>query len=203
MVSIKKLKLCAENIAKCVNIKDNDCVYIRGNSYYQNIAEEVALNVLRYKGHPFMNLMSDNYYDIIFKDERMKAETLERTPKHILKLTENIDIRITFDFYKDPSIRVNVPKEKSQALLKAYKPLNAVVLGNEAKYAPGKRFRYVGWPTREAAEFFNINYELFEKFLVGGISISHEKLNQITKNLKKQFLNVEKIFYGLYSQQYV
>ena len=128
MIPRQKFETCAENIAKCVNIKPKECIYIRGNSCYQDIAEEVALNVLRYDGNPFLNLMSDNFFDIMFKDDGIKVETIDRTPKHILKLTENIDIRITFDFYEDPSIRERASKEKREAIYHSFMRLNPILL---------------------------------------------------------------------------
>lgn len=150
MISEKTLRKCAENIVKCVNIKEDESVYIRGNLCYQKIIEEVALEVLRCGGHPLMNLRSDNYFETLVNDDTIKNETIEKTPKHILKLTENIDVRITFDFYEDPSKRTQFPKDRVKSLLMAYKPLNSIVLGNEEKYAPGKKWLYVGWPTKKS-----------------------------------------------------
>ena len=47
MFDREKIISCAENIVKCVKVSEDDCVYIRGGIYCQELLEEVALNVLR------------------------------------------------------------------------------------------------------------------------------------------------------------
>ena len=92
MIDKKKINSCAENIVKCVNVSEDDCVYIRGGIYCQELLEEVALNVLRKGGLPHISSSSDNYAETIYQDDKIKIKTLEKTPNHVLKMIENIDI---------------------------------------------------------------------------------------------------------------
>ncbi|MFX1257196.1 MAG: hypothetical protein ACFFAN_05025 [Promethearchaeota archaeon] len=66
----EKLLLCTENIVKCVNIKEGECIYIREGFYCQDLLEEIALNVLRKGGLPHIISYSDNYAETIYQDEK-------------------------------------------------------------------------------------------------------------------------------------
>ena len=83
MIDKKKINACAENIVKCVKVSEDDCVYIRGGIYCQDLLEEVALNVLRKGGLPHITSSSDNYAVTIYQDDKIKTRTLEKTPNHV------------------------------------------------------------------------------------------------------------------------
>ena len=51
------------------------------------------------------------------------------------------------------------------------------VYGGKEEYAPGKKWCYAGWPSEKAANHYGIKYELLEKFIVGGISVPQEEMN--------------------------
>ena len=88
MIDKKKIKSCADNIVKCVNVKEGECIYIRGGIYCQELLEEIALNVLRRGGLPHISSTTDYFSEMIFKDDHIKIETLEKTPKHVLYLVK-------------------------------------------------------------------------------------------------------------------
>ena len=48
-------------------------------------------------------------------------------------------------------------------------------------------------PSRKAATFYNISYDLLEKFIVGGISVPQKDLHQITTKISKNFINAKKV----------
>ena len=48
MVNQEKIKKCAENITRSINMKkEGECVLIRGGIYCQELLDEIGLNVLR------------------------------------------------------------------------------------------------------------------------------------------------------------
>jgi len=193
MIEREKIKSCAENIVKCVKVSEDDCVYIRGGIYCQELLEEIALNVLRKGGLPHLTSSSDNYAVTIYQDEEIKIKTLEKTPKHVLKMIENIDIYIVIEPYQDPSIQNKFPREKLFASSKASAPIKDVLYGAKKEYEPGKRWLYAAFPSKKAAEFYKINYDLYEKFIVDGMSVPVEDLMEITKSLGMRFENAKNV----------
>ena len=107
-------------------------------------------------------------------------------------MIENIDSYIVIEPYEDPSIQNEFPREKLLATAKARAPITDILYG--AKEGDiGKRWVYAGWPSEKAAKFYNIDYSLFEKFIVDGMSVRAEELMSITKNLGSYFEGVKNV----------
>ena len=193
MIDKKKIKSCADNIVKCVSVREGECIYIRGGIYCQELLEEIALNVLRRGGLPHISSTTDYFSEMIFKDDHIKIETLEKTPKHVLKLIEAIDTYVVIEPYEDPSIQNKFPRDKLFASSKASAPIKDVLYGSKEEYAPGKKWCYAAFPSKKAAEFYNINYDLYEKFIVDGMSVPVEYLMELTRNLGNFFENAKNV----------
>ncbi|MFX1524792.1 MAG: aminopeptidase [Promethearchaeota archaeon] len=195
MIDKSKIKLCADNIANYVRIKkEGEYVLIKGGLYAHELLEEIGLSVLRRGGLPHITSTSDYYDETMFKDNSITPYTLEKTPMHYLKLIEKMDSYIVIEPLEDPSIRNNAPKEKLDAYTKAVAPYRDIIYGFKEEYAPGKKWCYAAWPSKKAAKFYNIDYDLFEKFIVDGMSIKSEKINEIVKNLGAKFENAKKVY---------
>lgn len=195
MISKKKLKLCAENITNSVNIKkDGEFILIEGSFYCHEILEEIALSVLRKGGIPHITYTSDYYEQSIWQDDQIKAKTIEKVPLPYLEMIKNIDAYIVLEYPEDPSIRNKASEEKLRAYQKSIAPLREILYGFKEEYAPGKKWCYAAWPSEKAANFYNIDYALFEKFIVDGMSIPSEELSNITKNLGNFFENAKKVY---------
>lgn len=194
MIEKEKIILCAENIAKCVNVKVGECVYIRGGIYSQELLEEIALNILRKGGHPHISSTTDSYTETLYKDETIRIETIEKTPNHILKLIENIDIYIVIEPYENPAIQNKFPREKILASSKSSTPIKDVIYGAKKEFAPGKKWLYAGWPSELAAKYYNIDYKLLQQFIIEGMSVSIEELKKKT-DIISNFLQKVKTVY--------
>jgi len=195
MVEKEKIKLCAKNIVNFINIKKKgENVLIKGGIYSQDLLEEIALNVYRKNGIPVIISNSDYYTETTFQDSSISSEILEITPLHYLKLIENIDAYIVIEPDEDPGVLNKAPREKLNAKIKYNAPLKDVLYGRTKELAPGKKWCYAGWPSKKAAEYYNIEYNLLEKFIVGGISVPQEKMNEITEFLGRNFDNAKKVY---------
>jgi aminopeptidase len=194
MVELEKIKLCAKNIVKAINIqRKGENILVKGGTYSQDLLEEIALEVYRNNGIPIIISTSDNYKNTINQDDNIKSEILEITPIHYLKLIENIDAYIVIEPLENPGVLSNAPREKLNARIKYTAPLRDVLYGGKEKYAPGKKWCYAGWPSKKAAKYYNIEYNLLEKFIVGGMSVPQNKMDEITKNLGQFFENVKNV----------
>lgn len=195
MVDKEKIKLCAKNIVNAINIqKKGENVLIKGGVYSQDLLEEIALNVYRNNGIPVITSNSDYYTETIYQDSNISSEILEITPLHYLKLIENVDAYIVIEPDEDPGVRNRAPREKLNAKIKYNAPIKDVLYGGKKEFAPGKKWCYAGWPSRKAANYYNIEYELLEKFIVGGMSVPQTKMNEITENLGRNFENAKKVY---------
>lgn len=193
VITEEKIKSCAKNIIKSVKVQEGQCVYIRGGIYCQELLEEIALNVLRNGAHPFINSTSDNYSTTINSDDKITVETLEKTPKHFFKMIENIDTYIVIEPYEDPSIQTIFPRDKMQATSKSMAPIRDILYGAKKEYEPGKIWVYAGWPSEKAAKYYGINYNLYEQFIVDGMSVPTEELVKNTQNLGRIFENAKNV----------
>ena len=195
MIDKQKIKTCAENIARSINIKEEgEYVLIKGGFYTHELLEEIGLSILRKGGIPHITSTSDYFDESIFTDDLIKANIIEKTPLHYLKLIENIDAYIAIEHLEDPSIRNKAPKEKLEAYQKSIAPIRNILYGFKEEYAPGKKWCYAAWPSKKAAKFFNIDYNLFEKFIVDGMCIPTEEFTRIVKNLGDKFENAKKVY---------
>ncbi|MFX0040431.1 MAG: aminopeptidase [Promethearchaeota archaeon] len=195
VVTTKQIRLCAENITKSINIKkEGEFILIKGAIYCQKLLEEIGLSVLRKGGIPHITSTSDFYEETIWQDDEISVKTLEIPPKHYIEMIKNIDAYIVIEYPEDPLVRNNAPEEKLKAYQKAISPIREILYGFKEEYAPGKKWCYAAWPSKKAADFYNIDYDLFEKFIVDGMSIPSEELTNITTNLGKYFDNAKRVY---------
>jgi len=195
MISKEKTKLCAENIARSINIqKKGELVLIKGGLYTHELLEEIGLEVMRKGGIPHITSVSDYFEKSMFTDDGIEIETIQKTPFHYLELIKKMDSFIVIEPLEDPSIRNNISKDKLEAYQKSIAPIREVIYGFKEEFAPGKKWCYAGWPSRKAADFYKVDYNLFEKFIIEGMSISSEKLSDITRNLGSYFEDAERVY---------
>ena len=195
MIDKEKIKLCAENITNSINMKkEGEYILIKGGFYAHQLLEEIGLSVLRNGGIPHITSTSDYYDESIFQDDLIKPNIIEKTPMHYLKLIEKMDAYIVIEPLEDPSIRNSAPKAKLDAYVKSTAPYRDIIYGFKEEYAPGKKWCYAAWPSKKAAEYYNIDYKLFERFIVEGMSIPTEKITRIVKTLGEQFINAKKVY---------
>ena len=177
------MEKCAVNIVEGMNLKINESVLIRGGIHSQELLEEIAINCYKKNAHPLIISTSDNFSERVFKE--IPVETLKVTPKHYLGLVKECDNLITVEPFQDPAIQLKFPREKLEARSEASVPIKKVVFGNGEK---GKKWCYAGFPTEEAAKFFNINPEILKELIIGGMMITPKELmkrcNAISEGLK-------------------
>jgi len=195
MVEKEKVKLCAENIAKSIHmVNKGENVFIRGGLYSRDLLEEIGLCIYRNGGIPFISYTSDKYMKTIYHDPSIGVNTIELTPQHYLNLIKHIDAYIVIEPLEDPSINANAPREKVDAVQKSKTAIREVLYGFKEEYAPGKKWCYAAWPSKKAAEYYKIDYALYEKFIVDGMSIPSERMNEITTHLGSFFDNAKKVY---------
>jgi aminopeptidase len=170
MVSKMKIKKIAKIVVKCINLKKGENVLIRGNNYFQNIIEEISLEIAKNGGIPFISIQSDDYLKRYY--ELVPEEYIRQTPQHFLGAIEKTDVIISMDPFKDPKINAKLPRNKIEANTEAYQPIRDII--NEKR----KKWLYLGWPTLEAAKYFKISLKKLEDIIINGMLIDYDKLNE-------------------------
>ncbi len=194
MIPKNKIILCAKNIVNAINIKkEGECIYITGGAYAQELLEEIGLEVYRKGGLPQISYTTDYYQQSIYHDPKISMKTLETPHNHYVKLIENIDAYIVIEPLENPGIYVDIPREKLKAKAKTKAPIRDIIYGGKEEYAPGKKWIYAGWPSKKAAEFYGIEYEMLERFTVDGTAVPIEELQEITTKIGKLFDGAKKI----------
>lgn len=179
MISKEKIVKCAEAIAHGMNLKEGEAVLIRGGTHLEELLEEIGISCYRKGAHPLIMATSDNYAARVFGE--IPKETLETTPKHLLGMIKNVDAYITVEPLKDPQVQTKFPREKIAAKTKANIPIRKVLYGEET--GRGKKWTYAGWPTREAAQFYNVEYSDLERMIIEGMMVSAATLKGNTSRL--------------------
>lgn len=181
MITREKIVKCAEAIVNGMNLKEGEATVVTGGSHAQELLEEIGIRCYKQGAHPLITFTSDNYASRVYSE--IPAETLEVTPKHILGAIKEADAIITVENIKDPSIRTRFPREKIAARTKANVPIRKELYGEETGI--GKKWTYAGWPTPEAAKFYNLDYEDLERLIIEGMMVPATTLRQRTSRLTK------------------
>ncbi|MFW9987727.1 MAG: aminopeptidase [Candidatus Odinarchaeota archaeon] len=195
MIPKEKIKLCAENIVKSVNIKkEGEFILIKGGLYCYELLDEIGLCVLRKGGNPLIRPISDYFEESMWQEDLIEVNTIKNTPLPYLAMMKEIDAYIVIEYPEDPLIRNRAPNNKLEAYQKRMAPIRNVLYGFKEEFAPGKKWCYAAWPSKKMANYYKIEYDLLEKFIIEGMSIRSEDLTKITENLGKFFDKAKKVY---------
>ena len=181
MITREKIVKCAESIVMGMNLKRGEAVVIRGGAHAQELLEEIGILCFKKGAQPLIIATTDNYSARIY--DEVPKEILEITPKHYLGAIKETDASISVEPFKDPEIETRFPQEKIAARTKAMVPIRKELYGEET--GRGKKWVYAGWPTREAAKFYGIDYNDFERLIIEGMMVPASTLKENTSKLAK------------------
>jgi aminopeptidase len=181
-------------MVKFLNLKpEGECVLVTGGTYSQELLEEIGLALYRKGSLPQIIATSDHYTDMLYNDNSISINTLKKTPRHFLKLIENMDVYVVIEPLENPAVLNNALRERLRAIGESKAPVRDVIYGAKEEFAPGKKWLYAAWPSKKAAHFYNIDYDLYEHFIIEGIAVPQEKLRELTSSLAKPFKNAKKV----------
>jgi len=181
MITREKIVKCAESIVVGMNLKRGEAVVIRGGTHTQELLEEIGILCYKTGAQPMIMANTDNYSARIF--DEIPKEALEITPKHYLGAIKEADVYIVVEPFKDPKIQTKFPQEKIAARTKANVPVRKELYGEET--GKGKKWTYAGWPTKEAAKFYSIDYNDLERLVIEGMMVAPSTLKEKTSRLSK------------------
>jgi len=181
MITKGKIVKCAESIVTGMNLKRGEAVVIRGGTHTQELLEEIGILCYKKGAQPIIMATTDNYSERTYNE--IPKETLGITPKHYLGAIREADVYIVVEPFKDPKIQTKFPQEKIAARTNANVPIRKELYGEET--GKGKKWTYAGWPTKEAARFYGVDYNDLERLIIEGMMVPTSTLKEKTSKLAK------------------
>lgn len=182
MITKEKIVKCAESIVNSMNLKRAEAVVINGGTHSQDLLEEIGILCYKKGAQPIILTTTDSYSARVYTE--ISKETLEITPKHYLGAIREADVYIVVEPFKDPKIQTRFPQEKIAARTKANIPIRKELYGEET--GKGKKWTYAGWPTKEAAKFYCVDYNDLERLIIDGMAVPASTLRERTSKLARQ-----------------
>jgi aminopeptidase len=172
MITKKTMAKCSHSIVASMNLARGDSVMIQGGTHTQQLLEDIAYECYRVGALPLIVSSSDTYKARVMKG--IPARTLEQVPQHMTGAAEKMDCLIGVERYEDPAMGTKFPRNKIEARVKAGLPMRKILHGEETGVS--KKWLYAGWPTKKAAKFFGVNYSLYERFIIEGMTVPISRL---------------------------
>ncbi|MFQ5979690.1 MAG: aminopeptidase [Candidatus Heimdallarchaeota archaeon] len=172
MVTQQEIRKCSQAIVDCINVKKGDGVVVQGWLHQKEILEEILIGLYERGAIPYLNMSWDRIEQR--KMETIDANILELAPRHKTELFQAMDAFIGLEPYEDPAIQHNFPREKITAAQKSSGPLRDILYDEK----DGKKWLYAGWPTKQAAQMYGIEFEDLERFTIGGMMVPVSELKE-------------------------
>ncbi len=182
MITRENIEICAKVIVDGMDFQAGNAAIIQGGYHAQELLEEIGVRCYMVGVHPLIIAVSDDYVRRIHN--KVPKETLEITPRHLLGAVREADASITVEPLKDPQIRTELQREKIAARTKASIPIRKLLYGEDT--GRGKKWTYAGWPTLEAARYYQIDYQELERLIIQGIMVKTSTLKRKTDRLAEK-----------------
>ncbi len=177
----EKIDLLARNVLRALLVKQGDCLYIKGGAHTQFFLEEIAYQAALQGAYPIISATSDGYFRRLL--EEIPEEYFRVAPRHELELVRAMDGYVVIEPYEDPGILFG-KREKLAAMREGKAPIRDIIHSK-----PGKKWIYMGWPTKGMAKKYKIPYRELKRLILGGCLIDYEALKSQCEALKKLLVN--------------
>jgi aminopeptidase len=102
-----------------------------------------------------------------------------------------VDAYITVESYRDPVVMTRGPIEKVGASQEGRVPIRNVLYGEDT--GRGKKWTYAAWPTPEAAKFYGVSYDDFERLTIDGMMVPASLLKKNCARLAAKLKGKDKV----------
>ena len=156
----------AKAVARCMNMREGEAVWIRAGLHAWRFAEHIRYELLMNGITSLATLVSDWFIERSYRD--VPKEYFALTPKDAKALAEGVDGVITIEFPWDPMVMAKVPRDKLNARTAGFYPVRKIILA--------KKWCYVGYPSEPLARAHNVPYEELKRLIIGGMLYDPGKL---------------------------
>ena len=184
LIDDNTIEKIAKISVKALALKKGENIVIASGVHNHRLAEKIAIESMLLGALPIVTTRSDEY--LLELHEKVPEDYLKQTPKHIFEMVKNSNAYVSIEHPKDPSITSKYPINKVQAFREGFFPIREHILTK-------LKWLYLGYPTEEAAKFFNIPYEELKRLIIGGILIDYDKLQEKCKWLESVLRDIVEV----------
>ncbi|MEM2924172.1 MAG: aminopeptidase [Methanocellales archaeon] len=175
----------AKNALRALLVKPGDCLYIKSGTHTQAFVEEIAFQSALIGAYPIISTSSDRYFKRLL--EEVPIDWFKNPPRHEVELVKAIDGYIIIEPYEDPSILLG-HRVKLAAYREGRSPIREIIYSK-----PGKKWLYMGWPSRAMARKYHISYRELKRLILSSCLIDHDELRSNCEALKRILENARYI----------
>jgi aminopeptidase len=175
------LSQLAKNALRALLVKPSDCLYIKSGTHTQAFVEEIAFQSALQGAYPIISTASDHYFKRLL--EEIPEDWFKTAPRHEVELVKAIDGYIIVEPYEDPNILLG-HRAKLAAYREGRSPIKEIIYSK-----PGKKWLYMGWPSKAMAKKYHVTYRELKRLILGGCLIDHDALRRNCEALKGMLEN--------------
>ena len=146
-----------------------------------DLAEELALEIRKKRAFPFLDISTENLKRRFFNE--MPESVFSQTPEYYLKWIDSINTFIEISW---KNIAENFYSESFQNKLQMQKSTHLIW---QKIVEQNKNIVFLNFPSRELAEFLNIDYEHLKQVYLKAATCNYNRLRIDGLNLKEQYLH--------------
>lgn len=177
MMNVDFEEVAHKIVTVCARIEEDETVYIRGRADNREFCEALALECRKKGAYPIIEAVSDDYR---FRDlTETPIDVIKKAPPHFISALKETDVFFSVGVEpKDPRRFRDIPEERDAARRQFSKHI--IDLFNSY---PSKRRLGIGFPTKEQAALYNIDFEKFYNMFWKAMNIDYKILSENAKKL--------------------
>lgn len=155
-------------VTKCMRVQPGETILITGGLNSFELLEDIVVCIAKQKAFSVLMPSSDRLQKRLLMES--DKEFLKTPPRPILEMADFIDGRIGIDVLKDPRALLDVPEQRIGARRQSTRLIYDKLLKRQVRWTG------MGYPTRERAEMFGIDYETFHDMFWNAVTTDYEKM---------------------------
>ncbi|MFO8109036.1 MAG: aminopeptidase [Thermoplasmata archaeon] len=185
MLKVDLEEVAEKVVNKCMLVKEGEVILVNGGIHNFELVEDLAVNVRKLGAFPVVMAKTDRLEQRTV--DEVDIEYLKRTPEYYLRWLEDIDGIISIDSSKDPRKMAALPEVKVGAARSGKRPINN-------KFQEEKiRWTGIGYPTKEKADMYGIDYEEFWNMFWRAVDTDYDLLRENGEKLAEKLNSGNKV----------
>jgi len=183
-VNVDLEKVASQLVNNCAEISEGDIVMISGGIKDFELLENIAVDVRKKGGFPFLTINSDRMTRKMFTEVPEKYDS--QAPELGMHVVKFIDAQISIPSGETPDLLADIPPERFKTRSEASKPLRDYMEKNPFKSVALGNGMY---PTQANADEFGISLDELADIFWKGINVDYSKLSSEGKKLEAILAN--------------
>ncbi len=162
-------------VTDCMRVKAGETIQVSGGLFCFELIEDIVVAIAKQNAYAHVTPNTDRLM------KRLLLETevtfLEKPSRPSMEMAHFIDGQICVESLKDPRVLQAVPEERIGARRKATKSVNDVLRERKVRWTG------MGYPTKEKADIFGIEYAAFHDMFWKAVMTDYTKMYEKGKRV--------------------